>query len=64
MLDGLKRNKAFVYTENKRGDVSMSVIMELGITKRAEVVTAWVVESGKKNPRLVTAYPRKAKGRR
>lgn len=64
LLDGLKRNKAFVYTENKRGDVSMSVIMELGITKRAEVVTAWVVESGKKNPRLVTAYPRKAKGRR
>ena len=40
LLDGLKRNKAFVYTKNKRGDVSMSVIMELGVTKRVEVVTA------------------------
>ncbi len=38
--------------------------MELGITKRAEVVTAWVIEAGEKNPRLVTAYPRKAKGGR
>ncbi|MSS51575.1 DUF6883 domain-containing protein [Collinsella sp. WCA1-178-WT-3 (M1)] len=64
LLDGLKHNKAFVYAENKRGDVSMSVIMELGITKRAEVVTAWVIEAGEKNPHLVTAYPRKAKGKR
>ena len=46
LLDGLKRNKAFVCTENRRGDVSMSVIIELGITKRTEVVTAWVIESG------------------
>ena len=64
LLDGLKRNKTFVYTKNKRGDVSMSVIMELGVTKRVEVVTAWVIESGEKNPHLVTAYPRKAKGKR
>lgn len=64
LLDGIKRNKAFVYTKNKRGDVSMSVIMELGVTKRVEVVTAWVIESGEKNPHLVTAYPRKAKGKR
>ena len=64
LLDGLKRNKAFVYTKNKRGDVSMSVIMELGVTKRVEVVTAWVIESGEKNPHLVTDYPRKAKGKR
>lgn len=64
LLDGLKRNKAFVYNKNNRGDVSMSVIMELGVTKRVEVVTAWVIESGEKNPHLVTAYQRKAKGKR
>ena len=38
--------------------------MELGITKRAEAVTAWVIEAGEKNLHLVTAYPRKAKGKR
>lgn len=64
LLDGLKRNKAFVHAEDTCGDVSTSVIVELGITKRAEVVTAWVIEAGEKNPRLVTAYPRKAKGGR
>ena len=64
ILDGLKRNKAFVYTENKRGDIAMSVIMELGVTRRTEVVTAWAIESGEKNPHLVTAYPREAKGKR
>ena len=42
----------------------MSVIMEIGITKRAKVVTAWVIEAGEKNPHLVTAYPKKAKGRK
>lgn len=64
LLDGLKRNKAFVYAKNKRGDVSIGVTMELGITKRAEVVTAWAIESGEKNPHLVIAYPRRAKGKR
>lgn len=59
---GLRENRAFVYTPNKRGDVSISVIMELGVTRKEEVVTAWAIEAGSKNPHLVTAYPRKRKG--
>lgn len=61
LLEGLRENKAFVYTPNKRGDVSISVIMELGVTRKEEVVTAWAIEAGSKNPHLVTAYPRKRK---
>lgn len=63
LLEGLKRNKAFVYTPNKRGDAAISVVMELGITKREKVVTAWSIESGSKNLHLVTAYPGKKKRR-
>lgn len=61
ILNGLKHNKAFVYEKNKRGDVAISVIMELGITKKVECVTAWCIEKGEKNPKLVTAYPRRKK---
>ena len=61
LLKGLRENKAFVYTPNKRGDVSISVIMELGVTRKEEVVTAWAIEAGSKNPHFVTAYQRKRK---
>lgn len=61
LLKGLRENKAFVYTPNKRGDVSISVIMELGVTRKEEVVTAWAIEAGSRNPHFVTAYPRKRK---
>lgn len=61
ILDGLKKSKALVYEKNRRGDVSMSVIMTLGLTRREEVVTAWVIEAGGKDPHLVTAYPRERK---
>lgn len=40
LLKGLRENKAFVHTPNKRGDVSINVIMELSVTRREESVTA------------------------
>lgn len=46
ILNGLKHNKAFVEKPNARGDIAMSVRMELGVTRRDMVVTGWILEAG------------------
>ena len=58
---GLAGNIAMVTKKNKYGRVSIQVTMELGITKRATVITGWCIEPGEKNLKLVTAYPFKEK---
>lgn len=62
LLKGLRGNRALAHTPNKRGDASIGVIMESGVTRKEGVVTARAIEAGSRNPRLVTAYPRKRKG--
>ena len=58
---GIAGNTAVVTRKNGYGRVSIQVIMELGITRRAKVITGWCIEPGEKNPKLVTAYPFKEK---
>lgn len=58
---GLAGNTAMVTKKNGYGRVSIQVTMELGITRRAKVITGWCIEPGEKNPKLVTAYPLKEK---
>lgn len=58
---GLQSNPASITGSNGYGRVSIQVIMELGITKRAKVLTGWCIEPGEKNPKLITAYPYKEK---
>lgn len=57
--EGLKSNSATSYGKNKYGNTAYSVNMTLVIDNRRDVVTAWQVDSGKKNPRFITAYPAK-----
>lgn len=56
MREGLKHNKALRFSPNKYGNVAYEVVMELGITTRAKVVTAWQIDNGDNKPRFITAY--------
>ena len=56
---GLRDNKALVTKKNDFGRVSIQVTMTLGITRRIEVVTGWCIDPKQKNPRFLTAYPKK-----
>lgn len=61
--NGLKTNKALEHEKDKHGNVAYQVVMQLGIAKKAAVVTGWQVDKGANVPRLVTAYPKKKKGK-
>lgn len=60
---GLKNNRAEMVIRNKYGhEVKVyNVNMELGINKRAIVLTSWQRDADSKIPRLITAYPAKEK---
>jgi hypothetical protein len=53
---GLKNNKATLFEPNQYGTPAQ-VVMELGITKKREMRTAWMFDHGSDVPRFVTAYP-------
>lgn len=56
---GLEGNRAVETIKNKYGHEvkAYSVKMELGIDKRAMVLTGWQTDQGSKKPRFITAYP-------
>lgn len=54
--DGLKKNKATLFSPNQYGTPA-EVEMTLGITKQRKMITAWMIDSGTNVPRFITAYP-------
>ncbi len=55
--EGLKFNRARYSAPNKFGRVHFQVNVELGISKKAKVVVAFVMDKGDKAPRLETIRP-------
>lgn len=54
--EGLKNNKATLFAPNEYGTPAQ-VVMELGITKKQKIRTAWMYEQGSNAPKFITAYP-------
>lgn len=55
--EGLSKNNAIEYKENKYGNKAFSVTMELGIGKKKQTVTGWQIDNGDNKPRFITARP-------
>ena len=54
--EGLTKYKAMQFEPNQYGTVAYQVVMELGIDKKKEILTAWQIDKGSTRPRLITAY--------
>ena len=61
LMRGLKENKARVSEPNRFGRIHYQVNMEIGISRKAKVVTFWVKDKGDKAPRFETLRPYKEK---
>lgn len=59
--DGLGSNRARHSEPNAYGRIHFQVNMELGIGKRAKVVTGWCMDRGDKAPKLLTVRPYRGK---
>jgi hypothetical protein len=57
--EGLKSNKAVAFATNKYGHSAYQVDMQLGISEKAGVVTAWQIDKGDNIPRFITAYKKR-----
>lgn len=57
LRDGLKGNRARVSEPNAHGTVHIQVNMEIGLNKKAMVVTGWILKEGSKTPELSTVRP-------
>lgn len=58
---GLSENGAEASIKSAAGERVYNVIMELGIGKRAQVLTAWQADHEGDAPRFITAFPAKRK---
>lgn len=61
LLQGSKNNPVRVSEPNKYGRIHYQVNMEIGIDKKAKVVTVWVKDKGDSAPRFETLRPYKGK---
>ena len=61
LREGLRSNKARVSEPNRFGRVHFQVNMEIGINRRAKVVTGWFMNKGDKAPQLATVRPYRGK---
>ena len=61
LLHGLKNNPVRVSEPNKYGRIHYQVNMELGLNKKAKVVTVWVKDKNDDYPRFETLRPYKGK---
>lgn len=59
---GIATNPAKEYEPNEYGRVNYEVVMKLGVTRKADVITIWAIDKGEKIPRFITAYPYKKRG--
>ena len=63
LRDGLKANQARVSEPNKYGTVHIQVNMQIGIDRKASVVTGWIIRKGNSVPELSTVRPLKSRDR-
>lgn len=62
LREGLKNNGGEELIKTETGEHVYNVVMELGRTSKADVLTVWQIDREGDNPRFITAY--KAKKRR
>ena len=56
LLKGLSENETEITKPNSHGDISVTVYMKLGVTKKRTFRTGWQIDKGTNFPRFVTAY--------
>lgn len=54
---GLRKNRARVSEPNRHGRIHFQVNMEIGLNKKAKVVTGWYLDRGAKEPVFATLRP-------
>lgn len=57
---GLAKNKATMFAPTQHG-IPAQVVMQLGINKQTEILTAWIIPKGSNIPSFVTAYKARTK---
>ncbi len=61
IMQKLATNKSLKYETDSYGNTAYQVNMELGLSKKEIVTTAWIILKGEDKPRFVSAYKNQSK---